>query len=67
MFIPNNLDRFKIDLEKLTELGKKMHISMHCNVRPKDIEKQARDAFGDKAKEYLDALPNFYKDYERWY
>jgi len=63
----NNLDRFKIDLEKLIELGKKLHISMHHTIRPKDIEKQARDAFGDKAKEYLDALPNFYKDYERWY
>jgi len=65
--MPSNLDRFKTDLEKLIEFGHKLKISMYLITHPKEITKQIKEGHGDKSQEFIDSLPHFNSEYERWY
>ncbi|MCI0565206.1 MAG: hypothetical protein MN733_42610, partial [Nitrososphaera sp.] len=62
-----NLDSYKKDLNSLLDKGEKLHISMHLECFPKDIESTLKKQFGDEAKGTLKALPSFAESYQSWY
>ena len=62
-----NLDRYKDDLDKLIARGNNLDLAMRFACSPKTITKQLEDRFGDEAKQVIDGIPNFHKEYQRWY
>jgi len=65
--VASNLDKYKADLEKLTAKGGKLFQAMHLKVNKQRYMKAAAAAHGDKADEHIASLPNFTKEYQRWY
>lgn len=68
----SNLDRFKSDLKKLIVLGDGLHLAMQRDALPEEFDeayKKRQSTPEGKAewKAFLDALPKFDSDYQRWY
>lgn len=64
-----NLDRFKKDLELLTDRGKRLHYAMMLNASDaSEFTNQVHSQLGkDEAEKFIKKLPNFNKEYESWY
>lgn len=63
----SNLDRFKSDLEALVKRGQMLQMAMQHECHGEEFEKAVKRQLKTKAAEYLKGLPNFKKDYQRWY
>lgn len=59
----NNLEKFKKDLERLSDDGGYLILSMQYSCHPDDVEK----AYGDKFDEIKDSIPEFEVEYQAWY
>jgi len=53
----NKLDKYKSDLQKLTDKGELLYFSFEYECFPNNI----------KDKEIIKKLPNFYTEYQKWY
>lgn len=62
-----NLDRYKKDLDKLISKGNKLHIAMQVECFPKEVKKQIKDEYGEKADKILTDIPSFKEKYQAWY
>lgn len=62
-----NLDRYKNDLDKLISKADKLHIAMQMECFPKEVKKQIKEQFGDKADKILSDIPSFKEEYQAWY
>ncbi len=62
-----NLDRYKNDLDKLISKGNKLHIAMQMECFPKEIKKQIKEQYGEKADKILSDIPSFKEKYQAWY
>jgi hypothetical protein len=65
--MPSNLDRFKSDLETLIQRGKALQMAMQLECHGEAFKKQVKTQLKAKADGYLDGLPKFKTDYQRWY
>jgi hypothetical protein len=63
----NTVDRFKTDLDKLIKDGARLELSMLLECHPEEITKQLREHHKAKTDSFIDSLPSFNRDYERWY
>ena len=63
----SNLDRFNADIERLTKNGKALRLSMRLECFPDETREQLTRQFKDKAQAYIDALPFFRDEYQKWY
>jgi hypothetical protein len=61
--MPTNLDRYKMDLEKLTRKGELLDVTIQYECFPEEVQ----ESLGDKAEEAIAILPNFRDDYQLWY
>ena len=62
-----NLDRYKNDLDKLISKGNKLQIAMQMECFPKEIKKQIKELYGEKADKILSDIPSFKEGYQVWY
>ena len=63
----STLERFKNDLESLLQRGYSLQMAMQRECRPEEFDKAVKTQLKTKAAEYLKKLPEFKKDYQRWY
>lgn len=64
----SNLERYKKDLQQLTNQGQRLGYAMRYEHDPKGFEKQAVEQIGsEKAQALIQALPSFKPAYEAWY
>jgi hypothetical protein len=67
MSMPSTLDRFKADLESLIERGKALQMAMQLECHGEAFRKAVKEQLKTKAEAYLKELPDFKRDYQRWY
>lgn len=65
--MPNNLDRFKKDLDALIAQGDSLELSMQLECFPEEFAKKWKEATGKDVKEDAKSWPVFGKDYQSWY
>lgn len=63
----SNIDRYKSDLEALIQRGEQIHLALQKECFTDAFEKQVKKQLGDKAKEFVKALPSFAEAYQPWY
>ena len=63
----SNLDRFKADIDSLVTRGESLNFAIRRSASKKDFEAEVRRQLGEKADEFLDALPPAASTYEIWY
>jgi hypothetical protein len=63
----SNLERYKKDLDNLLSKGDQLHMALQRLSLPEEFEAEVARQFGEKAKGYIDALPNFMQEYQGWY
>jgi hypothetical protein len=63
----SNLDRFKADLEALAKRGHALQMAMQRDCHGEEFEKAVKRQLKAKADEWLTKLPDFKKEYQRWY
>jgi hypothetical protein len=62
-----NMDRFKTDLDELLKRGKMLKMAMVYAREPDRFEAAAEKQHGKEAEKFLDTIPSFKADYQRWY
>lgn len=62
-----NLDRYKKDLGSLISAGEQLENGIQAECHPKEFEAAAKKELGNKAKDFIAALPPFATAYQRWY
>jgi hypothetical protein len=62
-----NLDRYKNDLDKLISKGNDLHNAMQMECFHKEVKKQLKDQFGEKADQIMSGMPSFKEQYQVWY
>lgn len=62
-----NLDRYHKDLDKLISSGQKLYLAMQMECFPKDVTKQIKERYGEKADKILSDIPSFKENYQSWY
>lgn len=62
-----NLDRFKNDLDALLNLGVRLEMAMQYESFPEEFKTQVKNKLKTKADEYINDLPSFKQEYQRWY
>ena len=62
-----NLDRYKKDLDSLNAKGEQLHLAMQRECLPDEFERAVENRFGDKTKDFINALPLFAEEYQSWY
>ena len=62
-----NIDRYKEDLDALLLTGEQLLNAIQYECSPSEFEAAAIKSIGDKAQEYIQALPSFADDYQAWY
>lgn len=63
----NTVDRFKTDLAKLIKDGERLEVAMMLECYPEEITSQLREHHKKNTDNYIDSLPSFNSEYERWY
>ena len=61
--MPNNLDKYKKDLEKLSKKGNLLLMAIQHECFPEQVE----EAMGEKAEELVKTFPRFSDEYQAWY
>ena len=62
-----NTDRYNKDLDALLDKGTRLHEAILHECVPQDYARIAKTSLGDKAKEFIQALPSFKDGYQPWY
>lgn len=62
-----NLDRYKKDLDSLISVGEQLENAIQAECHPKEFEAAVKKKLGNKAKDFIAALPPFATVYQRWY
>ncbi|MBT9599385.1 MAG: hypothetical protein IV094_25670 [Vitreoscilla sp.] len=62
-----NIDRFRADLETLLKRGHRLDLSMQYECVPEEFTKVAKKQFEKEADKFLEELPVFKDEYQRWY
>ncbi len=62
-----NLDRFKKDLEKLINTGRRLRIAMQFRCFPEKTKAAIEKELGEGSAEFIKELPSFSEKYQRWY
>ena len=62
-----NIDNYKRDLKTLLANGEQLHNAMQFECHPEEFARVAEEAVGDKATEFIKALPDFKEEYQTWY
>jgi len=65
--MPPNIDKYKKDLESLLAKGKDLHLAIQAECFPEEFKREIKKTYGDKASEFLNALPSFRTEYQGWY
>ncbi len=65
--MPNNLDRYKKDLEALIETGGQLANAITFECKPEEFKAEVKRQLGNKAKEFIEEIPSFSSTYQRWY
>lgn len=63
----STLDRFKTQLDALIMRGDMLRMAMQHGCHGEEFEKAVKQKLKSKAAEYLKELPDFKRDYQRWY
>ena len=63
----SNLDRFKSDLSRLSQLGEQLEFAMELDCYPDKVKAEVKKQLKEKADEYINNLPSFGSEYQRWY
>lgn len=62
-----NLDRFKNDLNKLIDKGGNLHNAIQMECFPKEVTKQIKEQYPDKAEKVISDIQSFSSEYQSWY
>ena len=62
-----NVDRYKKDLDALLDKGDSLNAAIQHECFPQEIARKAKESLGDKAEEFIQALPSFKDEYQPWY
>lgn len=65
----SNIDRFRKDLDRLISTGDMLHMAIQYECHPEEFRAMVKKSFKtkDAGDKYIKALPDFKKDYQRWY
>lgn len=62
-----NVDRYRKDLDALLDKGAQLHNAIQHECSPQGVARAAKESLGDKAEEFIQALPSFEDEYQPWY
>ena len=62
-----NIDRYKKDLDALIVNGVQLNNAIQHECFPREFDRTAKESLGDKAEEFIQALPSFKDEYQSWY
>lgn len=62
-----NLEKYKNDLSDLIDRGNRLMYSMRYECNNEEFRKSVENQLGVKAENFLEDLPNFFKEYQSWY
>ncbi len=62
-----NIDQYKNDLNALLAKGGQLLNAIQNECAPTEFEAAAIESIGDKAQEFIEALPAFADEYQAWY
>ena len=62
-----NVDRYKKDLDALIDKGEQLYHGMQQECHPQELARTVEESLGDKADEFIQALPSFRGEYQPWY
>ena len=62
-----NADRYEKDLNALVSKGWVLYNSIQHACFPQEFAREVKSSLGDKAKEFIQALPSFKDEYQPWY
>jgi hypothetical protein len=65
--MPSNLERFKSDLDALQKQGRLLLHAMQFDCHTEEFEAIVKKQMKSKAADYLEELPSFDNEYQRWY
>ena len=54
-----NVERYKKDLDALLDKGARLHNAIQHECSPQEFARVVKTSLGDKAKEFVQALPSF--------
>ena len=63
----SNLERYKKDLDALTEKGEMLLLAMHSAFEGEKFNTKLREQLGDGADAFFKKLPSFASEYQSWY
>lgn len=63
----SNFDKYKEDLSSLIQKGGQLHNAIQYESHREEFDKLGKKSLGDKYKSFVDNLPSFRKDYQKWY
>ena len=63
----SNLERFKVDLDKLISFGEQLHLALQNDCWPEETGSSLKQHFGKEASTVLKKLPSFTTEYQGWY
>ena len=63
----SNLDRYKNDLEKLSNQGEKLKFIMKVECFPEEMKGLYKEENGDEFEKIIEDLPKFSESYQAWY
>ena len=62
-----NVDRYKKDLDALIGKGEQLRNAIQHECHPQETARVVEESLGDKADEFIQALPSFKDEYQPWY
>ena len=62
-----NVDRYEKDLDALIGKGWQLYNAIQHECYPQETTQSVRQSLGDKADEFIQALPSFKGEYQPWY
>jgi hypothetical protein len=62
-----NVDRYKKDLDALIGKGEQLRNAIQHECYPEETARVVEESLGDKADEFIQALPSFKDEYQPWY
>jgi hypothetical protein len=65
--MPSNLDRYKKDLDSLTNRGEDLSLAMQAECFPEQFERGLKKDNNEAFKKLLKNLPSFRETYQSWY
>ena len=62
-----NIDQYKNGLDTLIGKGTQLQYAILHECDPQEVERALKSSMGDRAKEFIQALPSFKDKYQPWY